>query len=637
MLISIKIRKLHIFLFISFYIILMSISSILKHYNLHTFAYDLGIFIQSLSNTLNGKFFYETPDLFWNSSGNFLAVHFSLLIFILLPLYYIFPYAETILIFQSFLLGIAGIPLYLLAYRVTKDSFFSKIIIISYYLSVALHGANLYDFHMEAFLPLLCFSSVYYFEKDDIFKSIFFAILLALTIYTLSILVILLLILYLFNIKTKHYKTIMLIIGTIITVFIYFLCVTFYIIPLIGEAPFRPGSISWFPFLGKSWYEIFYNLIFSPSLVLKSILYDLELKLLYWIILSIPVLFLYIFYPQSFIPMLYWLSISLLTTYKPFYIIGWQYSLIIIPFIYIGSIYGFKNIKKKISLGALSKIRKIILFFSILQMMISPLNPLMYDKIPAAGYDNELLIPPRIIMVQDIFNIIENEAKVLTTNNIFPHLANRPYVYVWCPPNIIPDYIILDIHNIARVYDKIGNVSFIDQVKHILRNEQYGVYAFKGGLLLFKHEYKDKPKILEPYKIRYNYKHIFSNYMNYKIDLSSDSLIVLSGNVESGKIAWFGPYTILVPGAYMLKLKLKVENDYINNTYIEITANKGLKLINKFYLERNFKEENGWLIISFLFNNDEIFFDVEIRAISIKKCTLTLDYIDLIYLNSFKN
>jgi hypothetical protein len=163
------------------------------------------------------------------------------------------------------------------------------------------------------------------------------------------------------------------------------------------------------------------------------------------------------------------------------------------------------------------------------------------------------------------------------------------------------------------------------------------VYAFKGGLLLFKHEYKDKPKILEPYKIRYNYKHIFSNYMNYKIDLSSDSLIVLSGNVESGKIAWFGPYTILVPGAYMLKLKLKVENDYINNTYIEITANKGLKLINKFYLERNFKEENGWLIISFLFNNDEIFFDVEIRAISIKKCTLTLDYIDLIYLNSFKN
>ncbi|MEM2525984.1 MAG: DUF2079 domain-containing protein [Candidatus Methanomethylicaceae archaeon] len=603
---------------------------------MHSFAYDLGIFTQSLWSTLHGKIFYETPDLYWNPSGNFLSIHFSIFLFSLLPLYYVLPYVETLLIFQSILLGAAAFFLYALAYRLTKDEKFSKIIVLSYYLSAALHGANLYDFHMEAFIPLLSFSSFYYFIKKKYLKAAFLTFCIGLTIYTLSVLALFILFTFIVLEENRNKKSNTIFLIFIFIIIFYFLITTLYLIPFIGIAPFKPGTVSWFPFLGDSWPKIFYNLIFSPQLVLKSLTYDFYLKLFYWIILLFPIIFLPFFYIKSTIPIIFWLSISLFTNYKPFYTIGWQYVLTVLPFIYISTIYGFNNLKKHKSLY--KNINRKLLILAIIQLIISPINPLLYEKVPAAGYDNQFLFPPRYFNIHEIASNVANNQNViiLVTNNLFPHFSNRLNTYIWLPSTIFPDYIAIDISNPARINDKIGNSSFIDQFKKLMNNKTYGIYALKGGVVFFKLNYIQNPIVYETFNVRYDYRNLFSEQLNYNFYLDSESLIVFSGKIKnSNKPAWFGPYTLLLPGHYKIKVKLKCEyqnkeaKDLINGK-IEITSNKGNIVIHQLYLSNLQFNKGKWFFINSSFDCNTIYYDVEIRAWFKEGSYLILDYIEIL-------
>jgi len=91
------------------YVILLTFYSILKHYSFKTYAHDLGIYSQALNTFLKGDFFYETPDLIHNPSGSFFGVHFSPILFMIVPLYAIYPHPETLFFIQSLFLGLAAI------------------------------------------------------------------------------------------------------------------------------------------------------------------------------------------------------------------------------------------------------------------------------------------------------------------------------------------------------------------------------------------------------------------------------------------------------------------------------------------------------------------------------------------------
>jgi len=480
---------------------------------------------------------------------------------------------------------------------------------------------------MEAFIPLLVFLSVYYFRKQKLATALIFASLIIMAIYTLCPLIFLLLVSYFIDCKKLRDR--IYIIITAILIGIYFGATVSIILPILGNVPFKPGSISWFPYLGRSVSEIIFNVILSPNLVVQSTVHDWQLKLIYWILLSVPVAFLYIRSLRSLIPLSYWIAISWLSASRPFYVIGWQYTLIPLPFIYLGSIDGFQKLRcTKIH----QNIKRIILVLSLLQIAISPLNPITYNNIPSAGYDNELVIPPRCMGIRNLINDLNSqETVILTTNNIFPHLAHRIHTYVWLPSHLVPEYIVIDISNIGRIYDKIGNRSFIMQVKQLLTRYKYGIYALKGGVLFLKVNYTKEPRVLEPYKMKFNYKYIFCHVPKYELNFRSNSLVILSCTVNDiSKPVWFGPYTILIPGKYLLKIRLNLKS-CPENLLIEVVADKGRTTIAKFHLDEMSLdiESNGWLIATNFIEVDSTYTEVEIRAWSSIKCNLALDYIEL--------
>jgi len=88
----------------------MYITIHLIHDSYHSSAFDLGVFTQELKNTLQGQILYS-PAI----GGSQFIPHFSPVLFLLVPLYWLFPHAQILLVVQALLLAFGGYLVYVLA------------------------------------------------------------------------------------------------------------------------------------------------------------------------------------------------------------------------------------------------------------------------------------------------------------------------------------------------------------------------------------------------------------------------------------------------------------------------------------------------------------------------------------------
>ena len=134
--------------------------SLVRAWELHTTNWDLGIFQQALWTGSHGGFFYEAGDFETNAATSFLQVHPSLLMFGLAPIYGALPDAVTLLVIQSFVVALAAVPLFYITSRLTGSEWKALVAAGLYLVWTPTLSSNLYDFHLEAFLPvelLACF------------------------------------------------------------------------------------------------------------------------------------------------------------------------------------------------------------------------------------------------------------------------------------------------------------------------------------------------------------------------------------------------------------------------------------------------------------------------------------------------
>jgi uncharacterized membrane protein len=94
-----------------------------------------------------------------------------------LPVYAIFPSPETLLVIQSFVLGLGALPLYWLAKDELKNYNAAVLFAAAYLLHPAIHSINWFDFHVEAFLPVFFLFALYYLSKRKLARYIIFVIL----------------------------------------------------------------------------------------------------------------------------------------------------------------------------------------------------------------------------------------------------------------------------------------------------------------------------------------------------------------------------------------------------------------------------------------------------------------------------
>jgi len=492
------------------YLVVFSSHTILKHRTFNSFAWDLGIYNQAFWTKVNtNEVFHYTCEKYLVESGSYFGVHFTPILYCIIPIYRMFPYSETLLVFQSFILGITALPIYLLGRKLVNRTT-GLIISTTYLMNPAIHGINCYDFHVQSFIPLLTLSFLYFYTSKNR------------RTYTLSLILIFfieehisyIMVFYsLFVLSDKKDDIIQCIKGTssfrfelatplIIAIHsVHWFSLSDKIIGNFNEN-MSPTLIAGrhFKILGVDCpRNIPLYILNNPLKILNPIKYAFHEKIKYMIYLTCPSLILSISNPNTLLPTIPWFGISLLSNYSPYYQIGYQYPSYVIPFICFTTINGLKNVKKDhTKRNHFMTLEKILIlqfctnlfFFAV----ASPLSP----------YANEIHQYPayrkpcensHVILLREALESIPEGASILTQDNIFPHVSSQENSYVVPLPitgeNIRwnqylgtilrerPDYILIDIstdfHNISN-----SLLNKIDRYNYELVKSIDNIYLYKS-------------------------------------------------------------------------------------------------------------------------------------------------------------
>lgn len=139
------------------YLLLFISWTLQNHYTFGTFGFDLGIFDQGV--WLLSQF----KEPFITVMGTHLfGDHTSFILILLVPLYWIWPSVNVLLVVQCLVLGMAAIPAFLLGRWMLRNEWLALCVAIAYLLQPVVAYTNLEQFHPDAFeIPLVLF--VFYF------------------------------------------------------------------------------------------------------------------------------------------------------------------------------------------------------------------------------------------------------------------------------------------------------------------------------------------------------------------------------------------------------------------------------------------------------------------------------------------
>lgn len=117
---------------------------------LGTFAYDVGLYDQGIWLLSRGHAPFVTL-----MGRNLFGDHASLILLLLVPVYWVAPGVPTLLVLQSCAVACGAVPLYLFARRVLGHDMWAVAVGLMWLLNPAVNGTNMENFHPDAFLGLL--------------------------------------------------------------------------------------------------------------------------------------------------------------------------------------------------------------------------------------------------------------------------------------------------------------------------------------------------------------------------------------------------------------------------------------------------------------------------------------------------
>jgi uncharacterized membrane protein len=446
------------------YTLVFSYFTILKFTAFSTYAWDLGIFDQSFWSTAHaGKFFFSTVEQFISPSGSFFGTHFSPVLFLVLPFYYVASSPQTLLVSQSLILALGAIPLYFFAKNVLKSKTMAVVFSLVYLIYPPLQGINWFDFHAQAFLPVFFFSAFYFLYKEkwpQYFLFIFLSLAVAENV-PITVVFIGLYCLWRFRRSifqaVKSYRLtepkLLVPVVTIVFALVWSFLVGWYrqvYYPVNPDFTQLYKAVDNWSVLGlqglspaealKDPNALPFFIITHPDRAFTAFITDFPLKFLYLMLLFGPIIFLSIRSSIAVIS-LAWLVPALFSNYSPYYTIGDQFPAYIVAFLFMAAVEGVRKNSRPIQLPNLASYAKLLLLGSILfTIAVSPLSPAMSAIQGNSPYFSVYHVPTvtrHDRIEQQIADLVPTGASILTINNIFPHFSSRLDAYAYPLPRMV--------------------------------------------------------------------------------------------------------------------------------------------------------------------------------------------------------
>lgn len=400
---------------ITAYVIYVSVHTIHNHWSLGTAAYDLGIQENTIWNTLHGDILYSSL-----MGSHYLGVHTSLVLLLVAPIYAMAPVTETLLILQALVLGLAALPLFLLARQVLQNRSQALLFAVLWLSHPAVGGANFYDFHPIAFSPLFLFTAVTFWRYQK-WRPFWISIALLLSVKEeLSIVVVLLgLVMVMSGDRRRGLQ--LAAVGAVA----YFVLQHMVIPHFAGGA----HSYAWYysdiiP-AGEGPRGLITTALLNPIFALKFIL--TEPKALYVFQLFSPLAFLPFFSARGAVLMSYGLAATLLATRPPLHQIGFQYALTLLALGFVGALLTLTRFSDGGRRRAMTAAIMLAFVTSFHYGMIWPRHQFV-GGFHTIDFDYSEFDRARYEELGRLVELIDEEAVVLASETLVPHVARRRIV-----------------------------------------------------------------------------------------------------------------------------------------------------------------------------------------------------------------
>lgn len=267
-----------------------------------------------------------------------------------------------------------------------------------------------------------------------------------------------------------------------------------------------------------------------------------------------------------------------------------QYLGMIVPFLYIGTIEvlsnldynifknGTKNAKRRRALDSSLKFKlkiaiTIFVLIVLLGTVFEPYGPL--NKYSSTDFQMNEVTDYNISLYDhyiDMVNLIpKNDPYILYQNNM-------PQI-IYKDPTALTVYLFGESYNYTYFIDGkwTSNISYVIAdpyvqwftltgsgdyssnmyitLDHFISTGQYGILAEYDGLIMLEKGYTGKPIIYGPENRIFTVQDLYSGITD-----RNGNANIYSSNLKGYQTLWYGPYTFLQPGNYVLKLKVKASN-----------------------------------------------------------------------------
>jgi uncharacterized membrane protein/uncharacterized membrane protein YbhN (UPF0104 family) len=411
-------------IFYSFYFLYYTIK---RHDAFLSGRFDLGNMSQTVWNTLHGRFLLLTnPD--GTEQISRLGIHTDFLLAFFAPFYFLWSDPKMLLIIQTLVVASGAFFVFKIGKLILKNEKLSLLFALSYLLNFWIQEQTIFDFHAVTLATTFLLATFYFMLKRRYFLFSVFLVLSVLTKENVFLVAGIFGLYFIF--KEKKWLA-----GTLLAVVsfgIFFYLMNTLIPHARGNVHF---ALTYYSYIGDSSLGIFRNLLLKPQLIVHQ-LFSLS-TMDYFHKLFFPTGYLSLLSPLYLIFALPDIAINLLSSNINLRSQGFHYGAIIIPFIYISSIYASQKIIKKYNKKAEG-----FLFYYLIAVTL--LSVYFYSPLPGMRFSDNL--PFTAIDYQKIhsyLSIIPENASVSASNSIGAHLSNREKIYV--VPNGIKtaDYIVL--------------------------------------------------------------------------------------------------------------------------------------------------------------------------------------------------
>jgi uncharacterized membrane protein len=445
------------------------------HYKLRTGNYDLSINNNLMFGGLEGHFL-ESTVVFPKDPPRYLANHAKFGAYLFLPIYALFPRAETLLVIQSLFVGFGAVPLFAFARRHLSD-WMAALVALAYLSYYPLHGASFSEFQAIPVAAFFVFTVAWATETGR-YRVLAAALLIALLLR--EDVSIGLAVLGAFFLLSGYRPLPGLVIAAVAGS--YFLLLRFYVMDSAGSW--------WFPNMYKElWADeekgfrsVIKTMITNPTFTLSKLI--VEKKLYYMLHLLLPLAFLPVrrwYLWLAFLPGV--LLTLLVTNYDPPITYSFHYVMHWAPYLFMAAAVALEAYRREAGVPRYRAAAAAMLAATIVLSYNYGAFPRRegsfkagFSRIEFSYTETEAA---RYQRLKDLVSVIPPDAPVAATEKVGPHVSSRRLMYTMRNGPQTADWIVASSRELKLSKTR-------PMLKEALESGTFGVVRRSGDFALMK-------------------------------------------------------------------------------------------------------------------------------------------------------